>query len=873
MLRVRLPTSTYPGGIDQTFAITTKLQEISGNRSGVAPAFRVARYRLRATFGRRWSAYLAVVLLMALVGGVAMGAVAGARRTDSSFATFLASTNPSTIQVLSGLDDPALGQTTGYDPEISRMIDHLPLVEHADTQVGFDGNIDLGAVTGIHYHSQPGETPPTVIGGLSGAYTTQDRVTLVRGRLADPGRADEAVMNAEAATEMGLHVGSVIRIPFYTDAESTSSSYNGPPYLHARVKLVGVVAFASDLVQDDIDALGSATVLLSPALTRQLSSCCAYYSGSGLQLAGGTRNGARVETAAARISPLVASGVGGSSPTAASIETRAQPAIKPEAIALGVFGGIAGIAVLLIAAQLIGRIIRLGADETATLRALGADRRMALWDGLLGLLASVVIGSLLAVGVAVLLSLLTPLGPVRPVYPSAGFAFDWTVLGLGLVGLIVVVSLVAVVLTSRAVTRTAMQREWVPGTPGSGLVRSVATSGLPVSAVTGVRFALESGRGRSTVPVRSAILGAVLAVAVLVTTVTFGASLDSLVSHPSLYGWNWNDALLSGFAGAEDLPQHQVATLLDKDADIKEWAGVNFVAANLNGVHVQMLTESPGAAVQPPVLSGHGLEGGNQIVLGSATLAELHKKVGDSVELSGGRVVARRLRIVGTATMPSITKGLEMGTGAVVPTKQFPVSLLNPQDTTIPGPNAVLVRVAPGASTTAAYRSLEKITHEVNAIPDAGSPAGGVVAVLRPAEIVNYRSMGTTPAILGVGLAVGAVVALGLTLVASVRRRRRDLALLKTLGFTQRQLAAAISWQSSISVLIGTVVGVPLGIVVGRVLWNLFARDIDAVPAPSIPVLTITLIAVGAVVLANVVAAVPARMAARTPTALVLRAE
>jgi hypothetical protein len=68
-------------------------------------------------------------------------------------------------------------------------------------------------------------------------------------------------------------------------------------------------------------------------------------------------------------------------------------------------------------------------------------------------------------------------------------------------------------------------------------------------------------------------------------------------------------------------------------------------------------------------------------------------------------------------------------------------------------------------------------------------------------------------------------------------------------------------------------VGVPVGIVIGRVLWNLFAHDIDAVPAPSVPVLTIVLIAVGAVLLANVVAAIPGRMAARTPTALVLRAE
>jgi len=165
------------------------------------------------------------------------------------------------------------------------------------------------------------------------------------------------------------------------------------------------------------------------------------------------------------------------------------------------------------------------------------------------------------------------------------------------------------------------------------------------------------------------------------------------------------------------------------------------------------------------------------------------------------------------------------------------------------------------------------VTAKVNAIPGDGGAAGGVLAVLRPAEIVNYRSMGTTPAILSIGLAAGAVVALGLTLVASVRRRRRDLALLKTLGFTQRQLAAVVAWQSSVAVVIGTVIGVPLGIVAGRALWDLFAHEINAVPAPAVPASLIALIVIGAIVLANVVAAFPGRMAARTPTALVLRSE
>jgi ABC-type lipoprotein release transport system permease subunit len=148
-----------------------------------------------------------------------------------------------------------------------------------------------------------------------------------------------------------------------------------------------------------------------------------------------------------------------------------------------------------------------------------------------------------------------------------------------------------------------------------------------------------------------------------------------------------------------------------------------------------------------------------------------------------------------------------------------------------------------------------------------------VLSVQRPAEIVNYRSMGTTPTALGAGLASGALVALALTLVASVRRRRRELALLKTLGLTRRQLMAVVASQSTIAAATGIVLGVPLGIVLGRWLWKLFAYQVHVVPAPSIPAWPIAFIAVGALAAANLVAAIPGQIAARTPTALLLRAE
>jgi ABC-type lipoprotein release transport system permease subunit len=96
---------------------------------------------------------------------------------------------------------------------------------------------------------------------------------------------------------------------------------------------------------------------------------------------------------------------------------------------------------------------------------------------------------------------------------------------------------------------------------------------------------------------------------------------------------------------------------------------------------------------------------------------------------------------------------------------------------------------------------------------------------------------------------------------------------LKTLGFTRRQLVAVIAWQSSVAVAIGVLVGVPVGVVFGRWLWDLFARNIDVVPSPTIPALSVVLIALGALVLANLVAALPGLIAARTKTASLLHAE
>jgi ABC-type lipoprotein release transport system permease subunit len=110
-------------------------------------------------------------------------------------------------------------------------------------------------------------------------------------------------------------------------------------------------------------------------------------------------------------------------------------------------------------------------------------------------------------------------------------------------------------------------------------------------------------------------------------------------------------------------------------------------------------------------------------------------------------------------------------------------------------------------------------------------------------------------------------------LVVAIRRRRRDLALLATFGFTRRQISATVVWQATTMALFGLLIGVPLGIAIGRVGWTALADNLGILPEPVIPLLALLALAVGAAVALNGAALVPARLAARLRPATVLRSE
>lgn len=182
-------------------------------------AWRVAGYRFRATFGGRWGGYLALVLLIGLVGGLALGAVAAARRTQAAFPAYLASTNPSDLTVLTDVVSPGPDPGSGYDPALIRKIAALPHVRRVESYAGL--NVAILA---------PGAPPGAASEGLPGSlgeYFTTDRPTIVQGRMANPDRADEIVIDAKG-TPPSVHVGEVIPLGFYTNAQEASPDFGLP---------------------------------------------------------------------------------------------------------------------------------------------------------------------------------------------------------------------------------------------------------------------------------------------------------------------------------------------------------------------------------------------------------------------------------------------------------------------------------------------------------------------------------------------------------------------------------------------------------------------------------------------------------------------
>ncbi|HEY6429393.1 MAG TPA: FtsX-like permease family protein [Acidimicrobiales bacterium] len=405
----------------------------------------------------------------------------------------------------------------------------------------------------------------------------------------------------------------------------------------------------------------------------------------------------------------------------------------------------------------------------------------------------------------------------------------------------------------------------------SRTVTLLSGSGAPPTVLIGVRNALERGRGRRAIPVGSAILGVVLAVAVLCGTAVFGNSLHQLTGTPSQYGQGFDAWFSVNSTGGAGQNLAMVKAIEHQPGITTITAGVGG-PVTINGKVVDALAgDSLRGPLAIPLTDGRYAASDNEVVLGSKTLSEVGAHVGSVVhvavpEAGGGHGDARPFRVVGTAVLPSDFNSQGLGSGAIFTIGAVTGSSCdNGADhscvvsTVVAANGSFLVRVAPDAQGRAALRSLgHAYGNQVN-FPTS------------PTELVNFGEAVDFPLIFGVIVVLFGAATLLHLLLSSLNRRRRDIGLLKSLGLFRRQVALSVAWQTTTMAVIGIVIGVPLGIAAGRAIWNAFADNLGVGTQPAVTASEIALLALGTLVVANLLAVVPAMVAARAKPASLLR--
>ena len=180
-------------------------------------------------------------------------------------------------------------------------------------------------------------------------------------------------------------------------------------------------------------------------------------------------------------------------------------------------------------------------------------------------------------------------------------------------------------------------------------------------------------------------------------------------------------------------------------------------------------------------------------------------------------------------------------------------------------PTIILVRAAPGVGGNELLQHLRDISEDEDDLT--------AYVPTRPLDLENIQRVDSMPFVIGTATAAVAIATVAHGLVTSVRRRRRDLAILKTLGFGRRQVRSVVFWQATSVAVLAITAGIPLGIAAGRLAWSLFAEQVGVVPDYAVSALALLVLVPAVLVLANAAAAVPGRIAARVRPAAVLRSE
>jgi hypothetical protein len=394
------------------------------------------------------------------------------------------------------------------------------------------------------------------------------------------------------------------------------------------------------------------------------------------------------------------------------------------------------------------------------------------------------------------------------------------------------------------------------------LVGALARIARNPSPAIGARMAFERGRGRTAVPVRTTITATAVCLAALAASLIVGASLDRLSADPSLYGWTWDASVHSGVFNDE--PENPADGPVAQDV-LRELRGVAAVTFGPEGgaIHIngEILVEPYGlplgASVTPPIIEGRAPSAPDEIAMARQTMRAAGVGLGDTVRLSfQGSPIDAPFRVVGVTVLPLAGEASTLGEGIWIPIDD----LARLFGQTIPIDRA-LVRFEPGADVTQVERFIaERFEAEVRHAESPGT-------------VLDFGRVSEMPLVLAGVVALLAAGTLGHGLITAIRRRRRDLSILKSLGFDRHQIRSAVSWQATATTLVTLVIGLSLGVLAGRLIWTALANSTGFVSRPVVELTWLGITLMAALIGANLIAILPGRAAARTQPAVVLRTE
>lgn len=767
----------------------------------------VITFLVRTGLRRRLASSLLLMVLLGLAAGAVLTAWAGARRTDSAYPRLLERTTGFDLTVSAG---------DRFERFVVDDVRDLSGIERIAGIHGFgampllaDGTPDFSS--GSYFTAAADDL----------AYREMGAPIVLDGRLPDPTRADEVIVN-ETAVASGMELGGTVDACIFSFEEIGSfeePEVITPEVLRAFVdqicavhslRVVGVGRFLDEVLMSEVNQ-GQAFMVATPAFAERPGKPASFQVAlvdvePGVDLV--------AFQAEVRDSVDPAAGVQIQSPALrAAVAARTA---TPYSRSLLLFAFAATVASLAVLGPAVRRSVTTSSADLIALGSAGVQPRQVRRAAAIRALIIASGSTALAVAVAVALSERFPLGPLREAEPDPGTKLDAVVAGVGCLVLLVASGALGASVAAHA------RRGGGPRRPVA-IVEWLAAHGAPVSVVAGARAATDRS---ATSGVLAAPSGVVVAVIAVLASLGFQGGLARMLDTPSRFGFAW-DAAYESYE--EDLSADTAAHL--RDSELVEAVSIGRRASvNLDGDAINLFAfDDLRGSVHPLVLDGRAPTAPLEIALGGQTMDRVGAELGDVVRL-GAADQELEATVVGRTLLPLFTTGDDVSIGEGAWGTPALLDRLGVTD-----PRMALIDLVAGSSP-------EDLRTELIWADLVTEDSQNVLGPALTADLSGYDEVRWTPVLLAAVLGLLGFGVVAHHVVTSARERRRELAILRSLGCRRRTIRATIRWEGLVLALACLALGAPLGVAAGRAAWSSFARSLGVPPDPisaPLPILAV----------------------------------